>query len=54
MLNKIRAIWAAFQAGRIAHNCPLCIVDDENEEIIPCHTHKAQIAVLYNKNQGIQ
>jgi len=51
MFNKIKAYWNAFQAGRIASNCPLCIIDDENEIIVPCHMHKAEIDALAKKNE---
>jgi hypothetical protein len=51
MFKKIMAFWTAFQAGRIAHNCPLCIVDDEKEEIIPCHQHAEEIGRLHARNE---
>jgi len=51
MFNKIKAIWTAYQAGRIAANCPLCVIDDETETIQPCHMHKEAIAALAKKNE---
>ena len=50
--RKARAFKSAFQAGLIANRCNNCIVDDVNEEIIPCMLHAGEIARLAKINEA--
>jgi hypothetical protein len=51
-MMKIRAITSAMHAGWIAARCSTgCIVDDVNEEIVPCPVHAEKIARLAKINE---
>lgn len=41
---------AAFRAGWIANGCDDCVVDDEQEMIVPCEVHAAKIEKLLHTN----
>lgn len=52
---RIRAYISAFRAGMIASNCKTgCIINDEEESIMPCFIHKAKIAELFEINTKSQ
>lgn len=53
ILKKIKAVKTAIQAGWIVSRCRTgCILDDENEQIIPCPVHEMRIAELSKINEG--
>jgi hypothetical protein len=52
-ITKLVRRWmSAAKAGWIASNCPLCIIDDDEEAIIPCHVHEDAIAELAKINEA--
>lgn len=51
LTRKWRAYSSAFKAGLIANKCPICVVDNEAEEIRACILHEAEIARLAKINE---
>ena len=49
--RKFIGIYTAAKAGWIASRCPLCIIDDEEEEIRACYKHQKEIGELQKKNE---
>lgn len=52
IIGKLGAIISAAEAGWIASGCKTgCVIDDDEQEIIPCEKHATRIHDLAVKNK---